>query len=120
MVRHLLADRASAVDALAREELGIDPKQLGGSAWEAAITSFALFAIGAVVPILPFLVATGGIAVASSVVISALGLLGIGAAITLFTGAPVWRSAGRQLLLGLAAAGVTFGIGKLIGMAITG
>lgn len=81
MVRHLLADRASAVDALAREELGIDPKQLGGSAWEAAITSFALFAIGAVVPILPFLVATGGIAVASSVVISALGLLGIGAAI---------------------------------------
>jgi VIT1/CCC1 family predicted Fe2+/Mn2+ transporter len=120
MVRHLLADRASAVDALAREELGIDPKQLGGSAWEAAITSFALFAIGAVVPILPFLVATGGIAVASSVVISALGLLGIGTAITLFTGAPVWRSGGRQLLLGLAAAGVTFGVGKLIGMAITG
>jgi vacuolar iron transporter family protein len=120
MVRHLLADRASAVDALAREELGIDPQQLGGSAWEAAITSFALFAIGAAVPIVPFLVATGDIALASSVMISALGLFGIGTAITLFTGAPVWRSGGRQLLLGLAAAGVTFGVGKLIGMAITG
>jgi len=120
MVKHMLADRASAIDALAREELGIDPKQLGGSAWEAAVTSFVLFAIGAVVPILPFVVARGSIAVASSVVISAVGLFAIGAAITLFTGAPVWRSGGRQLLLGLAAAGLTFGVGKLIGLAITG
>src|SRR3989475_6358630 len=52
MVKHLLADRSSAIDALAREELGIDPTQLGGSAWEAALTSFVLFAIGALVPIL--------------------------------------------------------------------
>jgi vacuolar iron transporter family protein len=58
--------------------------------------------------------------VAGSVVISAMGLFGIGAAITLFTGVPVWRSGGRQLLLGLAAAAVTFGVGRLIGMAITG
>jgi VIT1/CCC1 family predicted Fe2+/Mn2+ transporter len=57
--------------------------------------------------------------VASSVVISAVGLFAIGAAITLFTGAPVWRSGGRQLLLGLAAAGLTFGLGKLIGLAIS-
>src|SRR5216683_1606471 len=120
MVKHLLADRSSAIDALAREELGIDPTQLGGSAWEAALTSFVLFAIGALVPILPFLVARGSLAVAASAVVSALGLFGIGAAITIFTGAPVWRSGGRQLLLGLAAAGVTFGLGRLIGMAITG
>jgi VIT1/CCC1 family predicted Fe2+/Mn2+ transporter len=119
MVRHMLADRTSAIDALAREELGIDPNQLGGSAWEAAVSSFVLFAIGAVVPILPFVVARGSIAVASSVVISAVGLFVIGAAITLFTGAPVWRSGGRQLLLGLAAAGLTFGLGKLIGLAIS-
>src|SRR2546427_2699173 len=119
MVRHLLADRASAIDALTREELGIDPKGLGGSAWEAALTSFVLFAIGAAVPILPFVVARGSIAGASSVVISAIGLFVIGAAITIFTGAPVWRSGGRQLLLGLAAAGTTFGVGKLIGMAIS-
>ena len=120
MARHLLADRSTAIDALSREELGIDPKALGGSAWEAAVTSFVLFAIGAVVPIVPFVFAGGGIAVWSSVVISALGLFGIGAAITLFTGAPVWRSGGRQLLLGLAAAGVTFCVGKLIGMTIAG
>jgi VIT1/CCC1 family predicted Fe2+/Mn2+ transporter len=119
MVRHMLADRESAIDALAREELGIDPNQLGGSAWEAAVTSFVLFAIGAVVPILPFVVARASIAVASSLIVSAVGLFAIGAAITLFTGAPVWRSGGRQLLLGLAAAGLTFGVGKLIGLAIS-
>jgi vacuolar iron transporter family protein len=120
MVRHLLADRTTALEALTREELGIDPNELGGSAWEAAVTSFVLFAIGAAVPILPFVVARGSLAVAGSVVISAMGLFGIGAAITLFTGVPVWRSGGRQLLLGLAAAAVTFGVGRLIGMAITG
>ena len=120
MVKHLLADRSSAIDTLAREELGIDPNQLGGSAWEAALTSFVLFAIGALVPILPFFVLRGSLAVAVSAAVSALGLFGIGAAITIFTGAPVWRSGGRQLLLGLAAAGVTFGLGRLIGMALTG
>jgi len=72
------------------------------------------------VPILPFLVTRGNAAVASSGAISGLALFGIGAAITLFTGRPVWRSGGRQLLLGLAAAGVTFGLGKVIGIAITG
>ena len=120
MVKHLLADRSSAIDTLAREELGIDPNRLGGSAREAALTSFVLFAIGALVPILPFFVLRGSLAVAVSVAVSALCLFGIGAAITIFTGAPVWRSGGRQLLLGLAAAGVTFGLGRLIGMALTG
>jgi vacuolar iron transporter family protein len=120
MVKHLLADRSRAIDALAREELGIDPAELGGSAWEAALTSFVLFAVGALVPILPFLVVRGNLAVGASAALSAVGLFGIGAAITIFTGAPVWRSGGRQLLLGLAAAGVTFGLGRLIGMAITG
>ena len=69
---------------------------------------------------MPFFVPRGTLAVAVSVAVSALGLFGIGAAITIFTGAPVWRSGGRQLLLGLAAAGVTFGLGRLIGMALTG
>jgi VIT1/CCC1 family predicted Fe2+/Mn2+ transporter len=120
MVKHLLADPSRAVDTLAREELGIDPGQLGGSAWEAAVASFVLFAMGALVPILPFLVARGNLAVVASAVVSGLGLFGIGAAITIFTGIPVWRSGGRQLVLGLAAAAVTFGLGRLIGMAITG
>ena len=120
MVKHLLADPRRAIDTLAREELGIDPTQLGGSAWEAALASFVLFAMGALVPILPFLVARGNLAVVASAIVSGLGLFGIGAAITIFTGTPVWRSGGRQLLLGLAAAAVTFGLGRLIGMAITG
>ncbi len=120
MVRHLLTDRSTALDALAREELGIEPSELGGSAWEAAVSSFLLFAVGAAVPILPFLMTRGNAAVVASGVVSGLALFAIGAAITLFTGMPVWRSGGRQLLLGLAAAGVTFGLGKLIGTAITG
>jgi VIT1/CCC1 family predicted Fe2+/Mn2+ transporter len=120
MVHHLLADRSTALDSLAREELGIEPSELGGSAWEAAVSSFLLFSVGAIVPILPFLVTRGNAAVMSSVAVSALALFAIGAAITLFTGMPVWRSGGRQLLLGLAAAGVTFGLGRLIGTAITG
>src|SRR5438093_2214902 len=89
MVRHLLADRSTALDALAREELGIDPKELGGSAREAAVASFALFALGAVVPILPFLMLRGTLAVVASALISALGLWTVGAAITIFTGPPV-------------------------------
>ena len=120
MVHHLLTDRSTALAALAREELGIEPSELGGSAWEAAVSSFLLFTVGAIVPILPFLVTRGSTAVLSSGAVSGLALFGIGAAITLFTGMPVWRSGGRQLLLGLAAAGVTFGLGKLIGTAITG
>ena len=119
MVHHLLTDRATALDALARGELGIEPSELGGSAWEAAASSFVLFSVGAIVPILSFLVTRGNAAVVSSGAVSGLALFAIGAAITLFTGMPVWRSGGRQLLLGLAA-GVTFGLGKLIGTAITG
>ena len=118
MVKHLLADRSTAIDALAREELGIDPTQLGGSAGEAALTSFVLFAVGALVPILPFLVARGTPAVAASAGVSALGLFGIGAAITIFTGTHVWRSGGRQLLLGMAAAGVPVGPVHSLGEAL--
>jgi len=120
MARRLLSDRTTAIDALAREELGIDPKELGGSAWEAAVSSFVLFALGAVVPILPFLILRGTLAVVASALLSALGLWALGTAITVFTGTPVWRSGGRQVVLGLAAAGLTFGIGRLIGLAVGG
>src|SRR3989449_7485978 len=65
MVKHLLGDRASAIDALTREELGIDPKGLGGSAWEAAASSFLLFSVGALAPLLPVLVSQGNDAAAS-------------------------------------------------------
>ena len=111
----LMANPATALDTLAREELGIDPEGLGGSAWIAAGTSFLLFALGAIVPVLPYLVTSGPAAVLASGLFSALALLVIGAGITLFTGRhPVWSGL-RQVAFGLAAAAVTFGLGKLVG-----
>ncbi|MCX7792517.1 MAG: VIT1/CCC1 family protein [Chloroflexaceae bacterium] len=120
LAARLIADRAIALDTLAREELGVDPEELGGSAWEAGFSSFFLFAVGALVPVLPFLFTSGLPAVALSVVLSALGLFGIGAAITLLTGRSVWYSGMRQVLVGLAAAAITFGIGRLIGVSLGG
>lgn len=120
LATRLIADRPTALDTLAREELGVDPEELGGSAWEAAISSFLLFAVGAIIPVAPFFFMSGLGAVAASVVLSALGLFGIGAAITLLTGRSVWYSGMRQVLVGLLAAGITFGIGRLIGVSLGG
>jgi vacuolar iron transporter family protein len=116
----LLADPNTAVEVLAREELGIDPSERGGSPWVAAGTSMLLFALGALIPVLPLLFLTGATAIVASLVAGAAGLCLIGTAIAVFTGRSVLYSAGRQLLLGLLAAGVTFGIGRLIGVAIAG
>ncbi|MBA3391284.1 MAG: VIT1/CCC1 transporter family protein [Deltaproteobacteria bacterium] len=116
--QRLLDDPTNALDVLAREELGLDPDDLGGSPWTAAITSFVLFAIGALFPVLPFVFATGMAAVGISIAVSGLALFAIGAAITVFTGKPVWFSGSRQLVLGLAAAGVTYGIGRALGVAL--
>jgi VIT1/CCC1 family predicted Fe2+/Mn2+ transporter len=115
----LLDDHGAALDVLAREELGIDPDELGGSARVAAVTSFLLFAFGAAFPVVPFLITSGTVALVASVVVSGLALFGIGAAITLFTGRAVWLSGGRQTILGLAAAGVTYGVGTLLGAAVS-
>jgi vacuolar iron transporter family protein len=120
LAARLIADPTSALDTLAREELGVDPEELGGSAWEAALTSFLLFAIGAIVPVGSFLFLNGTAAVVVSVALSALGLFGIGALITLLTGRSVLYSGTRQMLVGLAAAGITYGIGRLIGIAVGG
>jgi VIT1/CCC1 family predicted Fe2+/Mn2+ transporter len=110
----------TALDTLARDELGIDPGELGGSAWEAAITSFLLFAAGAVIPVIPYVFFAGTTAFLFSAALSTAGLFVIGAAITLFTGRSVVYSGSRQVLFGLAAAGVTFSIGRLIGVGIGG
>lgn len=120
LAERLIADRPAALDTLSREELGVDPEELGGSAWEAAISSFLLFAVGAIIPVAPFFFIDGFGAVALSVTLSALGLFGIGAAITLLTGRSVWYSGMRQVLVGLLAASVTFGIGRLIGVSLGG
>lgn len=114
----LMENPDHALDTMAREELGINPDDLGGSAWQAAGASFALFAIGAVVPVLPFLFLSGARAVLTSLVASGVALLVIGVGTTLLTGRGIIFSAVRQLLFGIAAAGLTYGMGQFIGVSI--
>src|SRR5947209_1459263 len=85
--------RAGALDTLAREELGIDPDDLGGSPWVAASASFIVFSLGAFIPVAPFIALGGGTAVAASAILSALGLVVVGATVTIFTGRNAWWSA---------------------------
>ncbi len=120
VAQHIISDPAAALETLAREELSVDPAELGGSAWEAALTSFFLFATGAIIPVLPYAFLSGLSAVALSLGLSAVGLFIIGSGITLFTGRNVLYSGFRQVLFGLVAAGVTFAIGRLIGVNLTG
>jgi VIT1/CCC1 family predicted Fe2+/Mn2+ transporter len=120
LAQRLIANKKTALDTLVREELGIDPDELGGSPWTAAAASFALFALGAIFPVAPFFALAGSAAVIASLTASGVALSLIGAGTTLFTGRAVWFSGVRQLLVGFAAAGVTFGLGKLIGAAVTG
>ena len=118
MASHMMADQANILDTLAREELGIDPEELGGSAYEAAFTSFFLFAFGALFPMLPYFFLTGTTAIILSLIVSAIGLFIIGGAITLMTGRSIWFSGTRQVLVGIAAAILTYGIGRLIGVSV--
>jgi vacuolar iron transporter family protein len=120
MAAEAMKDKSSAHKLLVREELGINEEELKGSAVEAAISSFVLFAIGAVIPVLPFMFTNGFKAIFLSVGLSAAGLFMIGSAITLFTGRNVWKSGFRQVFFGLAAAAITFGIGRLIGVSVAG
>jgi vacuolar iron transporter family protein len=119
MAAEIMLDTANAHHVLVKEELGINPDELEGSAMEAAIYSFVLFSVGAIIPVAPFLFTKGTPAILLSVSFSTIGLFLIGAAITLFTGRSVWFSGFRQVLFGLVAAAITFGIGKLIGVSVT-
>ena len=115
----LLSDKSTALDTLAREELGLDPQELGGSPWQAAGASFFLFAAGAIFPVAPFFFTSGWTAVALALAFSGAALIAIGAATSLFTGRSFLVSAARQLLIGYLAAGVTFGVGRLVGVAVS-
>ena len=116
----LMSNKDTALDTLVREELGIDPDDLGGSAWGAAASSFCLFAIGAIFPILGFLFLTGSSAIIVGIVSSCVALFAIGAGTSLFTGRGVIFSGLRQIGIGLGAAAITFGIGRLIGVSLGG
>ncbi len=112
----LMENPEKALDALVREELGLDPSELG-SPWGASTGSFFAFAIGAVIPVIPFFAAGSASApyVAASAALSVAAMFAIGAALSLFTGRRPWLSGGRQVGLGVAAAVLTFVIGRIIG-----
>jgi VIT1/CCC1 family predicted Fe2+/Mn2+ transporter len=114
----LMVDEQTALDAMVREELGLDPSELGGSPYSAGSASFLLFSLGAIIPLIPYFITSGTVALVTSIGGAAIGLFAIGALITLLTGRKAMFSGTRQLCFGLLAAGVTFGIGRLIGSAI--
>lgn len=120
MAKEVISNKEHAHEILIKEELGINSEELQGSAMEAALTSFFLFAVGAIIPLFPFFFIGGLKAIIFSTILSACGLFLIGASITLFTGKSIWYSGFRQVLFGLIAAAITFGIGHVIGVSITG
>lgn len=120
LAQEIISNQDIALDVLLKEELGIDRLSLGGSAWKAAIASFLLFSVGAFIPIVPLFFYEGLTAMYLCLGFSALGLFLIGALITLYTGKHPLFSGIRQLLFGLAAAGITYTIGKWIGVSLAG
>jgi vacuolar iron transporter family protein len=115
VAERLMADEQSALDAMVREELGLDPSNLGGSPYSAGGSSFILFGLGAIVPLIPYFIMSGTAAVVAAIMSAALGLFVIGSLISLLTGRNALYSGTRQLVFGLLAAGVTYGLGHLIG-----
>jgi len=115
----IFANKDVALDTLVREELGVDPEELGGSPWAAALSSFGLFSVGAIFPVIAFIFTQGALAVAISIAVSGVALMTIGAATSFFTGRNLLFSAVRQLLIGYLAAAITFGVGRLIGVSIS-
>jgi len=110
----IMADRSVALDTLSREELGLDPDELG-SPWGAAFSSLFAFAIGAFVVIIPYLAGSGKAALLAAIVLAVAALFGVGASIGALNGRGVLRSGLRQVIAGVIAAAVTFGVGHLIG-----
>lgn len=118
LAEKVFSDKDTALDVLVKEELGIDKEGLGGSAYQAAIASFILFAVGAIIPLFPFFFAADNIAIISSLIFSTIGLFLIGGLITFFTGKSFFYAGMRQIVFGLSAAAITFYIGKVIGIGL--
>lgn len=110
----IMADPDVALDTLAREELGLDPGELG-SPVKVALSSFAAFAVGAVVPVVPYLLAGGAVALVLAIVMAAVALVVVGGLVGRLSGLGVARSVLRQLVVGAGAAAVTFVLGRLVG-----
>ncbi|MFM0441308.1 VIT1/CCC1 transporter family protein [Paraburkholderia strydomiana] len=115
----MMRDKDKALDTLTREELGLDPAELGGNPWSAAAVSFCLFSVGAIFPTMPFLWSHGFSAILQCVVLSALALASIGVFTSLFNGRSALFSSLRQVIVGLLAAAFTFGVGHALGVSIS-
>lgn len=118
LAEKVFSDKESALDVLVKEELGIDKESLGGSAYQAAIASFILFAVGALIPLFPFFFRADNIAIISSLISSTVGLFLIGGLITFFTGKSFFYAGLRQIIFGLSASAITYYIGKAIGVGL--
>jgi vacuolar iron transporter family protein len=118
LVSRLMADPDTALETLAREELGIEPGRLG-SPWLAAGSSIAAFSFGALIPLLPYLVGSGTAALVASLVLSAVALFGVGVLTSVFTARGPVRTGLRTVSLGAVIAALTFGLGKLVGTTVT-
>jgi VIT1/CCC1 family predicted Fe2+/Mn2+ transporter len=119
IAHRIFADPETALDTLVREELGLDPDELG-SPIGAAAGSFVAFAVGAAIPVIPYLFGGGPAVLAVSLAISLVGLFIVGALVSLLTGRGLLFSGFRQLGIGLAAALVTYAIGSIIGVSMAG
>lgn len=117
LASQIMAQPDTALETLAREELGLDPGALG-SAGVAAVSSFLAFAVGALVPLLPFLVGSGGVALGAAAGLAALALFGVGALTSVFTGRPPVRMGARMLMIGGVLAAGTYGLGAVLGVSL--
>jgi VIT1/CCC1 family predicted Fe2+/Mn2+ transporter len=119
IAHRLFQDPETALDTLVREELGLDPDELG-SPWGAAFGSFVAFAIGAVIPVIPYLVGSGAVAFYVALGLSLAALFAVGAGVSLLTGRSTLYSGFRQVGIGAAAAAVTYAVGSVIGVTLGG
>jgi len=111
----IMANPETALDTLAREELGLDPDELG-SAWKAAISSFIAFAIGASVVVIPYALFSGVTAFVLAIALALAGMIAVGGVVGSLSGRGVVFSAGRQVIWGAGAAAVTYLVGSLVGV----
>ena len=113
VARQIHRDVDNAVHVHAREELGVDPRDLASPVLAAA-SSFVAFALGALVPLLPYLFGAGSLV--PGLLVTLVALFGAGAVVTSVTTRPWWYGGVRQMLLGAVAAAITYGVGALVGL----
>jgi VIT1/CCC1 family predicted Fe2+/Mn2+ transporter len=119
IAHRMFSDPQHALDTLVREELGLDPDELG-SPWGAAFGSFVAFAIGALIPVVPYLFTGAATAFVVAIGVSLAALFAVGAGVSLLTGRSTLFSGARQVAIGAAAAAVTYVVGSVIGVSLAG